>query len=292
MRRAVDALLFVAISRTLRNSVRNRNRSWAPPTSDAFELFFQGFDPQDDHIVLTAGSSTHCWGKGEISFPKPLSVGGSLWDLDEELIEAFRRCLSKGPGESRERVFRSLEWFRLAHTEQSQSSLFSKVVMMGTAFEILLDFPERGKTRHFVDTVHRTLDFEHFRKGTRITPQGRKFQRNLAAVWAGKFYDLRSKIVHGDRVSVGQLRYSNRNLDEEMKWLTHLIVADVVFYDLLIHLLYNNEYLGDRAREMVQDFPGEPAGDIHELEEACFRFQYGAERVHRSLGWLKQRSSQ
>jgi len=292
VRRAVDALMFCSISQVVRNSVAINNRSWGPPTSDAFELFLQTFDPEKDHIAVTAGSTTHCWGKEDITFPKPLSTGGSVWDFDEEMLLALSKCLSGGISKTRERVFRSLEWFRLAHTEQSQTSVFSKVVMMGSAFEILLDLPEGQKSRNFIDSVHIILHSDDFRMGTGVRHiKKTKFPCNLAGLWAGRFYDLRSRVVHGDRVSVRNLRYTNRYIEEDMKWVGHLAVADVVFYDLVAHLLFENHLLGRQARKMAQDLSKTSSSSIQELEKSCFGWLHGSKDVHKSLGWLKKRAS-
>ena len=56
LRSAVDVLIFTSIAPQVERSVCNNNRSWAPPSSNAFELVTQNFQPEDDHITISVGS--------------------------------------------------------------------------------------------------------------------------------------------------------------------------------------------------------------------------------------------
>jgi hypothetical protein len=155
--------------------------------------------------------------------------------------------------------------------------------MMATAFEILLDFPE-SKTAYFVDTVNKRLQSSRLRTGTRTRTTKKGVIKHpgliLPAVWAGQFYDLRNSIVHGDSVSLRHLRYRNRNQDSNHKWLTHLIVADLVFYELVIRLLFDDGLIGKSARKLGKDFGVPP--------ETFFGMFYGFDNAYQAVGWLKK----
>jgi hypothetical protein len=146
LRNAVDALIFSYISTGVKDAVCANNRSMGPPSADVFQLVTQNFRIGSDDIAVQAGSVTHVWRISEIIFSKPWSTGGMFGSFEDELLKGFDGCFSaEFPAEVRERFFRSLEWFRMAHIEAEGVSNLSRVVMMATAFEILLQFSRNGK---------------------------------------------------------------------------------------------------------------------------------------------------
>lgn len=127
---------------------------------------------------------------------RPFATGGSLYLPQDDLLKGLGRCLRR-QRTLPTRILRSLEWFRLAHYEAEGVPQFSRVVMMATAFEILLDLPRRDKTRCFVQAINDKLQSQQFRSGTRRTRTKKYPGLILPAISAGAFYDLRSHIVHG-----------------------------------------------------------------------------------------------
>jgi len=84
-------------------------------------------------------------------------------------------------------------------------SEFSKIVMMLTAFEMLLDLPQNEKRCNFRRQICNLVD-------------------PLLDEWAKEFHDLRSAIVHGGLIKVDRLWYKS---DKNNK--SHLQIADRVF---------------------------------------------------------------
>jgi hypothetical protein len=224
LRSCSDAIIFSVIAPQAKNAVCANNNSFGPPSSDAFQLITQSFQVDNDYVHVRAGSLLSAgWKIGEVTFSRPWSMGGSSGIPDREIVEGLGKCFSLGfPRELKERLFRSLEWFRLAHTESEQISELSKIVMMATGFEILLEFPRNGKRRYFTDYVEDNISSDKFTRGTRTDHRGKGFDMSLASCWAWDFYNLRSKIVHGDSVPNQGLIFRD--------WITHLI------RDLAAHL--------------------------------------------------------
>lgn len=163
-RRAVDALLFSVIAPGLRAAVTDNNPKRAPPTADAYQLVSQRFQLGDDTIAIHVGGSVHIASVDRLTIPKPWDVGGPCGFLDDELLAALGKLLlSRKHAEVRERLFRSLEWFRLAHTVGDGSSEFTRAVMLATAFEVLFSLPRSQKTKQFIAEVEQRL----VRPGTR-----------------------------------------------------------------------------------------------------------------------------
>ena len=282
LRNAVDILIFVAIAPQVKNAVCANNKSWGPPSGDVFELVTQNFNLRDDYIAVKAGSLlSGGWRIGEITFPKPWATGGGLWRHEEELIQGLDKCFSAGfSGDVRERLFRSLEWFRMAHIESGQVSELSKVVMMATGFEILLQFPREGKRKHFVDYMEKYIASDDFHKDNRTTGKGKTFPLRLAGCWAWDFYELRNHIVHGDSILLKDLIYRD--------WITHLIVADLVFLELVKRVLFDQKCIGNNVRSCAEEFAKGKDPNNGSIELLA-RWFLGFNDVHRALGWIPKR---
>jgi len=288
LRNAVNVLIFCIIAPQTKIAVCANNNSMGPPSAEVFQLITQNFKPGDDHIAVRAGSVLSGeWKIGEINFPKPWSTGGNFGTPDTELIKSFNKVFdSTFPQDTRERLFRSLEWFRLAHVEDDEVSPLSKIVMMATAFEILLQFPRKNKRKYFVDYMEKNIASDNFNKDNRATDKGKTFQLSLAGCWAWDFYELRSSIVHGDHVDPKQFKYKA----PDRNWLTHLIVADLIFWECVKRELFNQKCIGDDVRKCAKEwdkvFPNEPE---ETPEKPLVNWFLGFNDVHKALGWLKEK---
>jgi hypothetical protein len=278
-RRAVDALVFSIVCPSVRAAVTSDNRSLAPPTADRYQLLMERFSPGDDSIPVCVGGMRSVGSLDRITMPRPWDVGGSACLPDDELVGGFGKMFDSGfPADVRERVFRSLEWFRFAHTVGDGASDYSKVVMMPTAFEILLEFPDDGKKRHFVQCAESKLKRDDTFAGIRHDRNGRPHTISLPACWAIDFYELRSRIVHGDPVKGEDLCFD--------RWISHLIVADLVFWQFLVEDMFARKLVGASIREIASNHHqvcrNEPFDEI-----AC-RYKddlLGFKETHQVLGW-------
>jgi hypothetical protein len=293
IRAGVDALLFSTICPTTKAAVCGNNNTMGPPSAERYQLLAQNFNLGDDHVAVRAGSVlSGGWKIGEISFPMPWSLGGSFGTPESELVTGFSKIFdSTFPLDVKERLLRSLEWFRFAHVESDEISLLSKVVMMATAFEIILDVPPEAsdKSGWIADEVAKRCASQESLMETRKDRKGNDQSRAKVRWWAWDFYKLRNAIVHGDTVDPKRLRYQAPERD----WLTQLIVADLVFWELVTRELYEAGSIGqnirDCAGEWSKAFPEETAGG---LDEQLARWFLGFDEVHRSLGWLPERSKE
>jgi|GEM_PF-1056479 len=280
LRKTIDCLIFAAIAPQVVAGAAENNNTLAPPSSDLFELVTQRFETESDFISVAAGNRL-CGGLQieNVRFSKPWSIGGPFSKVDLKLVSGvqklFKPCIPKN---FRERVFRSLEWFRLAHSESDQVSILTRVVMMATAFEVLLGFETNQKTKEFASQVENIIASDRF------VLESRRFkepvERSLAYWWAWDFYSLRNDIVHGNKIKPDDLLYKD--------WITHLIVADIVFYFfVLFHLVFNG-LIGREASSLVEYLSqvyGEPVE--HELKYKMVSQLYNFTQAYRALGWIK-----
>jgi hypothetical protein len=280
-RAAVDALIVATICPQVLQAVAADNRNIGPPTADRYQLVLQRFEPHDETLCISVGRSRHFEQLTDrLRITAPLDMGGSIALAHDEVMQALGRVISgKGPSEARKRIIRSLEWFRMAHTVGDGASELSALVMMSTAFEILLGIPDgAGKTEKFIAAVEQHVKPVGSLKITR-TWKGKPRSYSLLGWWANDFYDLRSRVVHGDPVSNIRLRFK--------RWISHLIVADVVFWECLVRILFEHRLLGSDTRRLARMWdqvdPKQPAG-FHEQHLLDLDFDFAA--AHVALGWL------
>ena len=189
VRKAVDALVLSVIAPQVKVAVCARNNTMGPPSANMFELVGQRFTPGDEWLAVRAGGAQHVWRVGQVQFRvrRPWETGGTFGAPDMELLAALGGLLV-GNQPLAERVFRSLEWYRMANVEDDQVSVLSRGVMIATAFEILLEFPAQGKRRYFVDYVEREIAEPGCRRSARTHENGRVYDLSLAGCWAWDFY--------------------------------------------------------------------------------------------------------
>ncbi len=283
---AVDCLVFASVATGTTSGVCANNNSMAPPSADRFDLAARWVWPSQDGVVVKTENSTSIWSHGGYRVTRPLSVGGSFSGNYAPLLEGLGRVFAaEFPRDVHERLFRALEWFRFAHTESTAVSWLHKVVMMATAYEILLDFPESGKRRYFIDQINSKLCLPESCMVALPDGHSGTFSVCKAAEWAGEFYKLRNDIVHGDDVPYQRLQYKD--------WITHLIVADLVMLDWVKRLLYEHGCLGDdlrrRAAQWARDFGGTSENNEQALLPGMLGL--GLEDVHQALGWVRGREN-
>ena len=184
------------------------NEAHFASASDNYALFAQPFDPHSDAISLVFGSyvkTIQAAGSLEhLTFMTPQHTPDPLFGLgDHRLLRQLAPLCVKNNMDI-ERLFRSLPWVGFAFSNVAEHIYASRIVAMTTAFEILLDMPEEDKTNEFSSRVNALLLANKLPRSTRKrkTKSGNEKNEtdNEVGWWCRKFYGIRSKIVHGDKL--------------------------------------------------------------------------------------------
>lgn len=234
---ARNILCFLCIVEQTRIGLVNNNSSIGPPSADIFEMYSQNFFPGSDDIAVKAGSQTSGgWKLNKIHFQEPWATGGFFKNINNHIYVAINKLLADGKHQDLiNRLTRSLELFRLAHIENGTISVFYKIVMMSTAFEIILDVPNiPNKSSFIADEIDKSIA-QGMKQETRPNKKGKNETRGIAAWWGWDFYKLRNSVVHGSGITPVDLVYTD--------WITQAIVADIVFYAYIAFLLQKDGYI-------------------------------------------------
>lgn len=285
VRNAVDVLIFASVVPQTERAVCSDNRSWVPPTTNVFELVTQNFEPGDDSVAIQAGSLCNFdWKIDDITFSEPWAKGGTSCNPEDKILKGFEKCFSHETKKNFcEGIFRSLEWFRMAHMEDNGITMASKVVMMTTAFEALLKLPLREQSKKFAFYIEKNIASDNFIRDIRRR-KNKSNRLSLAGWWALDFYDLRTRIVHGKPISLRELSYKG--------WISHLIVTDLVFWECMQQELFSHGCIDDDlypdetniGKILDELFPDEqPERPVRTLTK---RFE-GFDDINKALGWVK-----
>jgi hypothetical protein len=284
LKRAADALAFSAITHAWMVRVAHDN-DVPVPSSDSFQLMFQRFAAGSNFVGVTAGRAIHGWPLDEVMFTRPWAASAVFGRPDTHALEALGNLLVKPEGIAAdfvERVWRSIEWFRLAHLDGADQTDEAKLVGIATAFESLFDLPEGGKQEEFAKRVESLVRDPDMGRDMRIRRSGKTLDLSLAGCWAWDFYELRSRLVHGDAVPLTVFNAASG--------IPHLAVADLVMRECLLRELFHYGCFGSdirqAAEELNQHFAGIPQGpEPFDAVEYCLDWHLEFSRVHRVLGW-------
>jgi len=206
---------------------------------------------------------------------------------DRHLLEALGTLLLRPSGfapDFVERVWRSLEWFRLAHLDGADQTDEAKLVATATAFESLFGLPMSGKQEEFAKKVETLVSDRHMRRGERVKRNRKTINLSLAGCWAWDFYELRSDLVHGDAVPTHAFNTAHGT--------PHLVVGDLVLRECLLRELFRRGCFGADLRDAAKKFDHALAGIPEGPEpfnalEWAFDLHLKFGRIHKELGWSK-----
>ncbi len=244
LRKVRDAVTILCFSTIIKNT------SWCAFSSDDFQLVHQNFIPGDDGIAPSSGSFIRRTIGGlkieEVLFITPFYISQG-WGInyDEKILRALEKLQQDKKGkEFYRRVITSLEWVSYAYTNVDNFNYSSRIVMMATAFEILLNgFKNRFEFMKKIKqlTCNSLDDTKKMRSTREIYYKGkkRKVDFSFKEWWAYEFYNLRSNIVHGKEIK--DKDFKNRKGKE------YFLLSIKFFVECLKKLLSkHNYYIGDR----------------------------------------------
>lgn len=212
--------------------------------SSAFSFFYQRFtDPLKGVAIQGKRKDLRCldggYQHGEIKFTVPICCKSTdPVVVDGELIEGINRAL-KNMSLLDNRLLPALSFYNLANTDSDNMLIEAECILMGSAFEQLLDVDNKYRMSCEIGNVFKEYksatvrDALKTRPGIKLDTQYEKEQKEWQVVrkWIEELYDLRSVFVHGEK-------YDSRSWG----WLPveHMIMGEFIF-PLIVKILLQAE---------------------------------------------------
>jgi hypothetical protein len=158
LQEAVTTLAFASTTGKIEKRIQENQKHYMPPSMNAFDLMYRRLDFNSNryaHLSLTVRD----FGleEGHIVFQKPFGTRDEAWISSKWLKYMNAYLALKNSSTLRNRISRSLEFYRLAQAQDDlkdnllDSTFFTRTVLLVTAFESLLNFPILGKADFFAN---------------------------------------------------------------------------------------------------------------------------------------------
>jgi hypothetical protein len=290
---AVDVLTFCCIWGELREALNRGWRLLPPPNAETLECRAHRFSPDvladPPMVTLVTHGLMHTEQVDKIFFQMPLPAHhrGKI-QPNLELLELLNQVFNDSfDPQLRERLLRSLRWFRVAHRQAQALDAEIQIVEICTALEVLLNLPEHGKRNAFFQKVEQWItatEGEYVVRSEESTDQQRSIPTTVAGRWAVDFYALRSDIVHEGIQSDELLYYPAVDAHDQPSQVSQLSVASLVYGSMLIQKVDEaTGYLHSAMRAAV-DAPAEERESMNQLHK---RSEWGVRGCLERLGWVR-----
>jgi len=202
-----------------------------------------------------------------------------------ELLELLNQVFNDSfDPQLRERLLRSLRWFRIAHRQVQTIDAEIQIVEICTALEVLLNLQRdrNRKNNPFVQAVEQWITATEGEEDVVRVEESANQQRSSlttkAGLWAQNFYELRNAIVHEGIQSDELLYYPAVDARGQPSQVSQLSVASLVYGALLIQEIDAQVgYLHPAVREAI-DAP---------QEGRAFMSAWGVRDCLERLGWVR-----
>lgn len=284
----IDALTFCCIWGELRETFEWGRRIKPPPNSETLESRAHRFSPDvladPPMVTLVTHGLWHTEQVDKIFFqiPLPAHHRGKI-QPNMELMDLLNHLFAESfDPKLRERILRSLRWFRVAHRQVQALDAEIQIVEICTALEVLLNLPKHGKRKDFAQKVEQWITATEGEEDVvRVEESANQQPSSLttkAGLWAQNFYELRSTIVHEGIQSDELLYYPAVDAHDQPSQVSQLSVASLVYGALLIQEIDAQVgYLHPAVREAI-DAP---------QEERAFMSAWGVRDCLERLGWVR-----
>ena len=292
----IDALTFCCIWGELREALNRGWRLLPPPNAETLECRAHRFSPDvladPPMVTLVTHGLQHTEQVDKIFFqiPLPAHHRGKI-QPNLELLELLNQVFNDSfDPHLRERLLRSLRWFRIAHRQVQTIDAEIQIVEICTALEVLLNLQRdrNRKNNPFVQAVEQWITAAEGEEDVVRVEESANQQRSSlttkAGLWAQNFYKLRNAIVHEGIQSDERLYYPAVDAHDQPSQVSQLSVASLVYGALLIQEIDAQVgYLHPAVREAI-DAPQEERAFMNQLYK---RSAWGVRDCLERLGWVR-----
>lgn len=242
IRTAINCLAFSVIGPDTKSKLDSYPPGMPKESGRRYDLYIQNFTHENFRLSVPFYGSVEL---NKIQLVRGMNISGHPISPDRELLAALGKFLWSNAALSRRvPIARGLEWFLYAHKAADNLSVPSQIVMMATAFEILLQVQsEQYKASSIATKLEALIGANDWAKKhsrpIRYKNGVKHKTRTLPGWWIWKFYQIRNRIVHGESLSETDIWIT---MKDNRKY-SQVSVATAVFLEAIAcHLSRNDLY--------------------------------------------------
>lgn len=229
-------IMFLTFLSKVNASAMGANAGHFMATSENFTYTLQNFELGNEYVSEQTGYITTKLVGGykleETKFHAPSYLLTPMrFSIDEQLYFQLLKLRKKQKNLYR-RILRATDLFFQSYFNDPYVSLNSRILLMVSAFEVLLDLPETGQRKVFKEKVDTYLVQKDDKIRTFYSERGTKNKvketASIKIMWADKFYTLRNHIIHGSVVRPKEFNfYKQRHIEIALMFFIAFIKAKI-----------------------------------------------------------------
>jgi hypothetical protein len=223
------AMLFLSITSANNTKIHDGNSGHSMMTSENFDVFHQNFSLDDDHFSERTGEIIQFMKAGytlqKIRFQVPSFVPmPHRYDLDRSVLAGLHELKQAKP-KVFQKIVSSTQIFMEGYYNSGHLANKARILMFMSAFEMILAIPAEQQRRHFKANIEAISNLDGETKyinywDGKAKPKSKEIL-SKKGVWAEKFYLLRNKIIHGERVTHADFLFEKKQ--------SHINIALIFF---------------------------------------------------------------
>lgn len=254
-------VLFLSVLSKSNTIKRGANSGFWVHTSENFIFIVQNFIPRNDYMATSSGYIVNKLNGGlkvvSTMFDEPIYIPeNKLNHINWDMFNALKDCHKK-----KRKLFNKImiatELYFESYFNNDSFSMNARVLLAMSAFETLLDLPNRSQRAVFTDLI------EAFTKNKRDTyrtfsyeKNGPRQRRTIQAMWANKFYSLRNKIIHGGKLKSSDYIFLNVHRHSDISFLMFVLVIQKILNKALNKKIFWNYLTWETYTPIDESYTG------------------------------------
>lgn len=174
-------------------------------TAENFSPVYQKFNLENNYMTEMDGYIVPTMHGGleinKVKYYRPAFILSPMrFEIDKDLFNSLLELKIKRPRIFK-RIINATELFFESYYNSTLISRNARILLQASAFEILLNLPEREQRKVFKEKIEKETALPGEKKYTYYSERwrGKKVREHLTlkGIWADSFYTLRNHIIHG-----------------------------------------------------------------------------------------------
>jgi hypothetical protein len=228
-------------------------------TAENFRCVIQNFVLGDKHIAERSGTLINITdfnliSKISIHKPSYVVLNEFAFSHDIRLLENLVGLKRRGI-RLYSRIIRASEIFRQSYYNSEDVSIILRVLFQMAAFETLLGLGQPPR-KNFKDLIENYCNLPNDRKFVHsYLDHGRKrsdVNRTMKGKWAESFYQLRNRIIHGDKLKGKPFKFREKMFHFDIATMFFIVLMKKLINENLRRKIFDEDILWNRSEKVFE----------------------------------------
>lgn len=248
-------ILFLSVL-SYQMNLKGNNVGFSTRTSENFRCVIQNFKLGDPHIAELSGMLVNIKNMdliSHVSINKPpyVVLDQFTFSYDSKLLDNLVRLKKRKKG-LYNRIIRASEIFRQSYYNSEDFSLILRMLFQMAALETLLELGQQPR-KEFKDKVEQYCAISSDRRFIHyFAPQKRDLNRTMKGKWAESFYQLRNRIIHGDKVKGKSFKFREKMFHFDLATMFFIILIKKLINENLRRKIFDEDIIWNKSEQTFE----------------------------------------